>query len=202
MSPWPARASTCKQINLWRSQGIWQNQQRILFTQSLRELEHPPFILQVQEIMLKHGVKPRMFMFGLQTECLAKISSSLKLQVERLHELGCGLLVDNIGYWSLPLRKLRKLQVEAIRISYRLMAESTEIEGSWNLVKALVERTKSVGLKCFSPCVEEPIIHHQLLDLSCQFLQGNLIAPPSPPTSFNRMLIERNSPASADGSSS
>ncbi len=88
----------CKQVNLWRSQGIWQDQQRIVFTLSLRELEHPSFILQVQEIMLKHGVAPRLFMFSLHTECLPKINSSLKLQVNRLHELGCGLLVDNVGY--------------------------------------------------------------------------------------------------------
>jgi len=73
----------CKQVNLWRSQGIWQDQQRIVFTLSLRELEQPSFILQVQEIMLKHGVAPRLFMFSLHTECLPKINSSLKLQVNR-----------------------------------------------------------------------------------------------------------------------
>ena len=190
----------CKQINLWRSQGIWQDQQRIIFTLSLRELEHPSFILQVQEIMLKHGVKPRLFMFGLHTECLPKINSSLKLQINRLHELGCGLLVDNVGYQSLPLQKLRELQVETIRISHRLMIESTEIESSWNLVKGLVELARSVGLKCIAPCVEESDFHHRLLDLSCQFLQGNLIAPPSPPTSITRMLIERNSSAAAEAS--
>ena len=190
----------CKQVNLWRSQGIWQDQQRIVFTLSLRELEHPSFILQVQEIMLKHGVAPRLFMFSLHTECLPKINSSLKLQVNRLHELGCGLLVDNVGYQSLPLQTLRELQVETIRISHRLMTESTEIESSWNLVKGLVELARSVGLKCIAPCVEEADFHHRLLDLSCQFLQGNLIAPPSPPTSITRMLIERNASAPAETS--
>ena len=190
----------CKQINLWRSQGIWQDQQRIVFTLSLRELEHPSFILQVQEIMLKHDVKPRLFMFGLHTESLPKINSSLKLQVNRLHELGCGLLVDNVGYQSLPLQTLRELQVETIRISHRLMTESTEIDSSWNLVKGLVELARSVGLKCIAPCVEEADFHHRLLDLNCQFLQGNLIAPPSPPTSITRMLIERNASAPAEAS--
>ena len=190
----------CKQVNLWRSQGIWQDQQRIVFTLSLRELEQPSFILQVQEIMLKHGVAPRLFMFSLHTECLPKINSSLKLQVNRLHELGCGLLVDNVGFQSLPLQTLRELQVETIRISHRLMTESTEIESSWNLVKGLVELARSVGLKCIAPCVEEADFHHRLLDLSCQFLQGNLIAPPSPPTSITRMLIERNASAPAETS--
>ena len=190
----------CKQINLWRSQGIWQDQQRIVFTLSLRELEHPSFILQVQEIMLKHDVKPRLFMFGLHTESLPKINSSLKLQVNRLHELGCGLLVDNVGYQSLPLQTLRELQVETIRISHRLMTESTEIDSSWNLVKGLVELARSVGLKCIAPCVEEADFHHRLLDLNCKFLQGNLIAPPSPPTSITRMLIERNASAPAEAS--
>ena len=190
----------CKQINLWRSQGIWQDQQRIVFTLSLRELEHPSFILQVQEIMLKHDIKPRLFMFGLHTESLPKINSSLKLQVNRLHELGCGLLVDNVGYQSLPLQTLRELQVETIRISHRLMTESTEIDSSWNLVKGLVELARSVGLKCIAPCVEEADFHHRLLDLNCQFLQGNLIAPPSPPTSITRMLIERNASAPAEAS--
>lgn len=123
----------CKQVNLWRSQGIWQDQQRIVFTLSLRELEHPSFILQVQEIMLKHGVAPRLFMFSLHTECLPKINSSLKLQVNRLHELGCGLLVDNVGYQSLPLQTLRELQVETIRISHRLIPSPQKLKapGIW-----------------------------------------------------------------------
>jgi EAL domain-containing protein (putative c-di-GMP-specific phosphodiesterase class I) len=48
--------------------------------------------------------------------------------------------------------------------------------------------------------VEEADFHHRLLDLNCKFLQGNLIAPPSPPTSITRMLIERNASAPAEAS--
>ena len=66
------------------------------------------------------------------------------------------------------------------------------MESSWNLVKGLIELAKSVNLKCIAPCVEDPEIHHSLLDTGCQLLQGNLIAPPSPATSITRMLIERN----------
>lgn len=192
---------TCKQVNLWRSQGLWDEQQRIFFTLSLRELEHPSFILQLQEALLKHGINPRLFIFGLHTETLPKINSSLKLQLERLRELDCGLMVDNVGFQSLPLQKLRELQIDTIRISHRLMAESMEMDSAWNLVKGLVELCKSVGLNCIAPCIEESKTHHQLLDLNCQYLQGNLISPPSPPTSITRMLIERNSALAAEVSS-
>jgi EAL domain-containing protein (putative c-di-GMP-specific phosphodiesterase class I) len=72
------------------------------------------------------------------------------------------------------------------------MSECTYMESSWNLVKGLLELSKSVDLKCIAPCVEEPEIHHLLMDTGCQLLQGNLIAPPSPATSITRMLIERN----------
>ena len=188
----------CKQVNLWRSQGIWQDQQRIFFTLSLRELGHPSFIQQLKDITQRHDIKPGIFMFSLHSEILPKLNASLELQLNRLVELGCGLLVDNVGYQSLPLQKLRELQIETIRISHRLMAESTDIESSWNLVKGLVELSKSVGLSCIAPCVEEADIHHQLLGLDCVFLQGNLIAPPSPPTSITRMLIERNSTPRAE----
>ena len=191
----------CKQVNLWRGQGLWQDQQRIYFTLSLRELEHPSFVAQVQEIMRRHDIKPNVFMFGLHTENLDKLNASLQLQLNRLNEIGCGLIIDNVGYQSLPLQKLRELQIDTIRISHRLMAETDEIESSWNLVKGLIELTKSVGLNCIAPCIEDPHIHHLLLDVGCQLLQGNLIAPPSPPTSITRMLIERNSSAEEEVSS-
>ena len=106
--------------------------------------------------------------------------------------MGIGFIVDNVGYQSLPIQKLRDFKIDTIRISHKLMSESTYMESSWNLVKGLVELTKSVDLKCIAPCVEEPEIHHLLLDTGCQLLQGNLIAPPSPATSITRMLIERN----------
>jgi EAL domain-containing protein (putative c-di-GMP-specific phosphodiesterase class I) len=109
-----------------------------------------------------------------------------------LRALGIRFVVDNVGYQSLPIQKLREFDVDTIRISHKLMAECPYMESSWNLVKGLVELTKSVGLKCIAPCVEEPEIHHLLLDTGCQLLQGNLIAPPSPATAITRMLIERN----------
>lgn len=182
----------CKQVNLWRGQRLWQDSQRIYFTLSLRELEHPPFVAQVQEIMHRHDIKPSSFMFSLHTESLGKLDASLQLQLNRLNEIGCGLIIDNVGYQSLPLQKLRELQIETIRISHRLMTETDEIESSWNLVKGLIELSKSLGLDCIAPYIEDPHTHHLLLDMGCQLLQGNLITPPSPPTSITQVLIERN----------
>jgi len=143
--------------------------------------------------MYRHDIKPNSFMFGLHNESLGKLNASLQLQLNRLNEIGCGLIIDNVGYQSLPLQKLRELQIKTIRISHRLMTETDEIESSWNLVKGLIELSKSLGLECIAPCIEDPHTHHLLLDMGCHLLQGNLIVPPSPPTSITRMLIERNS---------
>ena len=119
-------------------------------------------------------------MFGLDSEILPKLNTSLELQPSHLVELGCGL-VENIGYQSLPLQKLCKRQIDTIRISHRLMAESSDIESAWNLLKGLVELSKSLDLSCIAPCVEEAAIAHQLLDLECIFLQGDIIVPPRHP---------------------
>ena len=105
--------------------------------------------------MYRHDIKPNSFMFGLHNESLGKLNASLQLQLNRLNEIGCGLIIDN--------------------------------------VKGLIELSKSLGLECIAPCIEDPHTHHLLLDMGCHLLQGNLIVPPSPPTSITRMLIERNS---------
>ena len=82
------------------------------------------------------------------------------------------------------------------------MTEADEIESSWNLVKGLTELSKSVGLDCIAPYIVDPHTHHLLLDMGCQLLQGNLIAPPSPPTSITQVLIERNPAPKQEVSSS
>jgi hypothetical protein len=46
-------------------------------------------------------------MFGLHSEILPKLNTSLELQPSHLVELGCELM-ENIGYQSLPLQKLCK----------------------------------------------------------------------------------------------
>ena len=181
-----------RQIELWRNQDLWRDTQKIYFTLSLRELEHSSFIDNLEQLMSKFNIKPQTLTFGLHAETLPKIHKPLGLQLSRLKEMGIGFIVDNVGYQSLPIQKLRDFEIDTIRISHKLMSESTYMESSWNLVKGLVELTKSVDLKCIAPCVEEPEIHHLLLDTGCQLLQGNLIAPPSPATSITRMLIERN----------
>lgn len=180
-----------RQIELWKNQDLWR-EQKIYFTLSLRELEHSSFIDNLDQLLGKFMINPETLIFGLHAETLPKIHKPLGQQLGKLKEMGIGFIVDNVGYQSLPIQKLRDFDIDTIRISHKLMSECTYIESSWNLVKGLLELSKSVDLKCIAPCVEEPEIHHLLLDTGCQLLQGNLIAPPSPATSITRMLIERN----------
>ena len=181
-----------RQIELWKNQDLWREEQQIYFTLSLRELEHSSFIDNLDQLLRQFKVNPKTLIFGLHAETLPKIHKPLGQQLGRLKEMGIGFIVDNVGYQSLPIQKLRDFEIDTIRISHKLMSECTYMESSWNLVKGLLELSKSVDLKCIAPCVEEPEIHHLLLDTGCQLLQGNLIAPPSPATSITRMLIERN----------
>lgn len=182
----------CNQIDLWRSQDLWRDDQHIYFTLSLRELEHPSFTASVAGLLNRYSINPRNLIFTVHTETLPKIHNPLSIQLNGLRELGIRFIVDNVGYQSLPIQKLREFEVDTIRISHKLMAECPYMESSWNLVKGLIELAKSVGLKCIAPCIEEPEIHHLLLDTGCPLLQGNLIAPPSPAIAITRMLIERN----------
>lgn len=181
-----------RQVDLWRTQDLWRDDQQIYFTLSLRELEHPSFTASIEALLAKYSIQPDTLAFAVHTETLPKIHNPMTLQLNGLRALGIRFIVDNVGYQSLPIQKLREFDVNTIRISHKLMAECPYMESSWNLVKGLIELAKSVSLDCIAPCVEEPEIHHLLLDTGCQLLQGNLIAPPSPATAITRMLIERN----------
>ena len=181
-----------RQIDLWKNQDLWRDEQKIYFTLSLRELENSTFISNLGSLLSKYKINPENLVFDLHTEILPKIHKSLGLQLIALKDMGIGFIADNVGYQSLPIQKLREFEIDTIRISHKLMSECTYMESSWNLAKGLIELAKSIDLKCIAPCVEEPEIHHLLLDTGCQLLQGNLIAPPSPATSITRMLIERN----------
>lgn len=181
-----------RQLELWRNQDLWREQQKIYFTLSLWELEHSEFIEKLQQLITLHNINSQTLTFGLHAENLPKIHKPLGMQLSKLKKLGCSFIVDNVGHQNLPIQKLRDFDIDTIRISNKLMTEATYMESSWDLVKGLVELAKSVDLKCIAPCIEEPEIHHLLLNAGCQFLQGNLIAPPSPATSITRMLIERN----------
>ena len=186
------------QVDLLRNQDLWREDQQIYFTLSLRELEHPSFTLSIEALLAKYSIKADTLVFTVHTETLPKIHNPLTLQLNSLRALGIRFVVDNVGYQTLPIQKLREFDVDTIRISHKLMAECPYMKSSWNLVKGLVELTKSVGLNCIAPCVEEAEIHHLLLDTDCLLLQGNLIAPPSPATAITRMLIERNTISSEE----
>jgi diguanylate cyclase (GGDEF)-like protein/PAS domain S-box-containing protein len=179
------------QVEIWRTQDLWREDQQIYFTLSLRELEHPSFTTSIEALLKKYAIEPDTLAFAVHTETLPKIHNPMTLQLNGLRALGILFIVDNVGYQSLPIQKLREFDVNTIRISHKLMAECPYMESSWNLAKGLIELAKSVGLDCIAPCVEEPEIHHLLLDTGCQLLQGNLVAPPSPATAITRMLIER-----------
>lgn len=182
----------CRQVSIWKRQGLWRESQKIYFNLSLRELEHPSFIAQFEETLAIYGLTPSTFTFNMHAVNLSKLTQPLELQLSQLRELGTGFTVDNIGYQSLPLQKLRQLEIDKIRVSSKLIEETKEIESSKNLVKGLIELAKSVHVECIAPCVEDIDIHHLLIEQGCRLLQGNLIAPPSPQDAITRMLIERS----------
>ena len=160
-----------RQVELWRNQDLWREQQKVYFTLSLRELEHSEFFDKLQQLLSQHNINPQILTFGLHAENLPKIHKPLGTQLSKLKKLGCNFIVDNVGHQNLPIQKLRDFEIDTIRISNKLMTESTYMESSWNLVKGLVELAKSVDLKCIAPCIKEPEIHHLLLNTGCQFLQ-------------------------------
>jgi hypothetical protein len=49
------------------------------------------------------------------------------------------------------------------------MTETDEIKSSWDLVKGLIELTKSFGLDCFAPYFEDPRTQHLLADMPANY---------------------------------
>ena len=110
----------------------------------------------------------------------AVMSNSSRAQriLERLHQAGIHLVVDDFGTGHSSLTTLKKLPVSEIKIDRSFVLEMKEDNNDTVIVRATIDLAHNMGLLVTAEGVDTEEVWHLLKILGCDIAQGNYICPP------------------------
>jgi len=179
----------CRQIQIWRQIG----------------LDVPPIAINVSGVQLRQlgwveGVLGALQQFGLLpadieievTETgLEDMSAASRENLERLHDAGVKIALDDFGIGFSSLSNLRELPISRLKIDRTFTVECMRDARTLTIVKAVIGMARSLGLTVTAEGIENQAQQTWMQHLECESAQGYHLARPMNAEDFLKFFATR-----------
>ena len=182
----------CKQVSLWRDQGL---RIRVAINLSVHQLRQDDLIQRVERALRTYHLDPALVIFEV-TESVAMEDASGALEMfERLGGIGVKLSIDDFGTGYSSLSYLRRLQVSQLKIDQSFVRDLETSPDARAIVKAVVGLAHALNLSVVAEGVETAAQRDVLTALKCDELQGYLYAKPMSAEMMGQWALDIDPPA-------
>jgi diguanylate cyclase (GGDEF)-like protein/PAS domain S-box-containing protein len=184
MGEWVAD-ELCRQAAEWVELGLTPN---LSINAAPRELRRPEYVDLLAAALERHGVEPARVMVEV-TESAAMDEAAARGPLDRLHELGVGVAIDDFGEGFSSLSRLRQLPVDQIKIDRSFMRDVPRSATASAVVTAIIRLAQAIGREVVAEGVETEEQREFLARHHCPLAQGYHLARPLPPGEATALLL-------------
>jgi diguanylate cyclase len=163
----------------WRSSG---RQLTVSVNISASDLLNPDFPDLVSRLLAGYGLGPEVLVLEMtETTAIADFERSQEA-IQKLHDLGLVVSVDDFGAGFTSLAYLGSLAVKELKLDRSFISRLAETKNGRDLalVRATVELAHALGLRVVAEGVEDEHCLGLLSGLHCDLVQGYVISKPKP----------------------
>jgi diguanylate cyclase (GGDEF)-like protein/PAS domain S-box-containing protein len=182
----------CRQTIEWQSQHL--TPLRISFAVSPLQFLHSDFAVRVLDIVNEKSLDPRLLEIVVTESTVMRNRPEIARQMRSLAALGIHFSVADFGSSYSCLSHLHQLPVSTLKIDCSFVERISDPNGTYTIVQAIIALAHSLGLKVAAEGVDRADQMECLRTLSCDFVQGQLLAPTLPPSGIPRHLAAATSP--------
>ena len=161
----------------WRASG-WDL--RMSVNLSARSLLNPELLIEVRGILDRAGLPATALCLELtETSIMSDPVRSVPM-LERLHDAGIRIAVDDFGVGYSSLNYLRQLPVDEIKIDKSFVMDMAGSESDEAIVRSVIDLAANMGLPVVAEGVETAGVSDRLRELGCTIAQGYFYSRPAP----------------------
>lgn len=175
----------CRQMAAWRAEG--RAPLPVAINVSAAQFARGDFAPEVKKALQEFGLEPNLLELELTESLLMEDLEQSKQQLGMLRSIGVSVAMDDFGTGYSSLSYLDALPLDTIKIDRSFIKNIGEGRSS-AIVKAIVDLGRSVGLTVVAEGVETEEQRKELVRLSCDRLQGYLLAKPTPAAEVSQLL--------------
>lgn len=161
----------------WRAQGLELTLSVPAAGQALEESDFPDF---AAECAARHGVPPASIVVRLDEASLAAVEPTFGETIARLRLRKFSLTLDDFGAHGLPLRVLRDVAFQSIRVAPALVAGAHSNLAAGNVLQACVDVAQRIGAESTAAGVADRADWDFCRKIGFDRIDGPFIAEPMP----------------------
>ena len=171
-------ATALAQLEAWHQSGL---PVELSINISARHLQSNDFAWKLKRKMLRHPNLPKgsLQIEVLETAALEDIPR-VSDTIERCRRIGVGFALDDFGTGYSSLSYLGQLPVDTLKIDQSFVCDMLQDQGDRAIVQGIIALAKAFERKIVAEGVETEELFRALLEMGCEFGQGNGIAHPMP----------------------
>jgi diguanylate cyclase (GGDEF)-like protein/PAS domain S-box-containing protein len=146
---------------------------------SPRQLGRPEIADDVESVLAATGFPPDRLQLEITESSLVDSPSGAELLVERLRALGVRFALDDFGKGYSSMAHLSRFQLHALKIDRSFVGTVGRSEKEVEITRAIVALAHSLGMIAVAEGVEEEEQLDRLRAISCDQVQGFLVARPT-----------------------
>ncbi len=178
----------CRQIALWRAQGLSMPVAVNLSVMQLREVD---FVERVERALTRHVVPASLLLCEITESVAMEDIRATHRTFEGLAAVGVFLSIDDFGTGYSSLSQLRRLPARQVKIDRSFVQDLESKEDSRAVVDAVIRLAHALGLSVVAEGVENEIQRDILLTMGCDELQGFLYSRALPASQLFDWLAVR-----------
>jgi len=166
----------CRQLKQWRAQGLAL--QRVAVNVSFRQFLSEDFDEQVLAALAEHGLPGDSLELEITERVLIDDAADTLNTLRRLKAQGIVISIDDFGEGYSALNYLRRLPIDAIKISHGFMREIPASEADAVVCRSIIQIARGLGLTVIGEGVETHAQRLFLLEHGADLAQGYLFSRP------------------------
>ena len=175
----------CKTIRRW----IDNKMEPVPITMNISpaHLQSEKFIDYLLELMDKYLIQKKWIVLELPERGLTNITSQMGNIINRLHEEGFGMCIDNFGSISSPLNLLKDFPIQRIKLDRSFLARNASSGEGLEIIRYLIAMAKELDFTVITEGIETAEQVKFLVEIGCDIGQGYYFSKPVDLRSFDQL---------------
>ncbi len=168
----------CRQVKDWKDQGF--DTFSVSVNVSTRQLRAGDFCKRVKCIFSRYSIDPGMIELEITETGVLEDQGRIVQELERIHELGVKISIDDFGVGNASLDYLRKLPLDILKIDRSFVVDIGVSEQDEEIIRVILAISQTMDLNVVAEGVESIEQLRFFAENNCDLIQGYYFSKPVP----------------------
>ncbi|MCW8830114.1 MAG: EAL domain-containing protein, partial [Gammaproteobacteria bacterium] len=187
-SEWMVK-TICHQLRVWKESGM--ENQNVSINLAARQFKDKNLLAVFTQAMGEHQIEGSELTIEVTEKTLISSEGEIEEILNKLHEMGVLIAVDDFGIGFASLTNLKDLPVDVVKIDEKFVAGVPENEQDVAVVTAIAGLTRGLKLKLLAEGVENERQLNMLKGVGCQYAQGFYWSKALPADQYEQFYLNR-----------